>query len=545
MYIRFGLAQLNPITGDFDGNEKLMTDYLTIAKENNIDVLVYPKFSFSGYGSDGLMLREDYLNKEFQTVDHFGRVVADSFSGSIFTTSFDNDNNSVYSSLKLVESRPQIPVTHDMGLDSELFVTTTENDKRVGYAIFSGDSWMKPELVDKALSKVSQFAIVLDAKPYHTESFNETVELLKEHICSKGLKVVYCNLLGGHDECVFDGTSFVMGEDGEVRALGTRFKQGLNVFEISIFDDEVTHHEFIEYSSNSLNSETLYELDCLEAEIWSALCLATNNYIRKNNFSQIVLGLSGGIDSALVLAIASDAIGAQNCHALSMPSEFTAQMSNDDAKTMCSTLKVKYDIVPIRPMYQVIHDSLKPLLEQIETQSKDVTLENLQARVRGVILMALANKKNALVLSTGNKSESATGYCTLYGDMVGAFSVISDVPKTLVYRLAMWRNSQSSTIPQRIIERAPSAELAPGQVDQDSLPPYDVLDQIIDGLLLNDKSSSELKITTSLSPEEIDKTSKLLKISEFKRRQAALGPKISKRSFFSGWNVPVTHKYKF
>lgn len=545
MFIRFGLAQFNPITGDFDGNELLMTQYLEFAKQEGVDILVFPKFAFSGFGSDGLYLRSDFVNKEHQIVEHFGKEVSDNFSGTIFATSFNNENNCVYSTLKVVASTPSLTSKHTKGYDEHIFISTTEGDKRVGYAIFSGDDWKNPEHIEKSLSKATQFAIILDANPYHLESFSETLELLKTNIASKGIKVVYCNLLGGQDEHVFDGLSFALDEGGNIHALGPRFKQGLNIFDLSIYEEESKNQKFISFNKNNLDSEKTYELTSREAEIWSALTLATNNYIRKNGLKEIVLGLSGGIDSAVVLAIASDAIGAQNCHALSMPSEFTAQMSNDDAKKMCDTLNVKYDIVPIKPMYQGLYDAIKPILNSIEPNSKDVTLENLQARVRGVILMAIANRKNALVLSTGNKSESATGYSTLYGDMVGGFSVICDVPKTLVYELAKWRNTRSETIPERIIQRAPSAELAPGQVDQDSLPPYDILDQIIEAMVINDKSSNEISAESGLGKEEIEKTSRLLKISEFKRRQAALGPKISKRSFFSGWNVPVTHKFKY
>jgi NAD+ synthetase len=337
--------------------------------------------------------------------------------------------------------------------------------------------------------------------------------------------VVYANLVGGQDELVFDGASFVMDGEGNITHQFSAFEERLGMVELQ--DGVPLPGE---------QAEVLRE----EASIYQALCLGVRDYITKNRFPGVLLGLSGGIDSALTLAVAVDALGADKVRAVMMPSPYTAQISIDDSREMVELLGVPYEELDIVPTFDALQDTLAPLFKGLPV---DTTEENLQARIRGTLLMALSNKTGSLVLTTGNKSEMTVGYATLYGDMAGGFAVLKDVSKTWVYRLSNWRNVQSRTIPERIITRPPSAELRPDQTDQDSLPPYDVLDAIMACYVERNMSIDEI-VSYGYAAEDVRRVVKLIRIAEYKRRQAPVGIRITDRSFGKDWRYPITVRYQ-
>ena len=339
-----------------------------------------------------------------------------------------------------------------------------------------------------------------------------------------GMAMVYCNMVGGQDELIFDGQSFALDKFGELVAQLPAFKEEL---------------AFIDYQQGNLKPAAITADLSDEASSYQALVLGVQDYIGKNKFPGILLGLSGGIDSALTLAIAVDALGADKVHAVMMPSRYTADISVDDSREMIKILGCKYSEIEIWPIYEAF---MYALSDEFEGQAADTTEENLQARARGTLLMALSNKSGKLVLTTGNKSEMTTGYATLYGDMAGGFAVLKDVAKTLVYRLSSWRNTQGMVIPERIITRPPSAELRPDQTDQDSLPPYETLDAILQAYVEENLSRAEI-IAKGFAKADVDRVVHLLTINEYKRRQAPVGPRITHRAFGKDWRMPITNRF--
>jgi NAD+ synthase (glutamine-hydrolysing) len=349
--------------------------------------------------------------------------------------------------------------------------------------------------------------------------------VLRERVEETRLPALYCNLVGGQDELVFDGASFALDRDGQLAYQANSFAEGL---------------ELVRLQAGCWQGGEKAEAGQLEAEVYEALKLGVRDYLGKNRFPGALIGLSGGIDSALTLAIAVDALGADRVRAVMMPSPYTAQMSLDDSREMVKRLGVRYDEIAIEPAMAVFGDMLAP---QFAGLAEDTTEENLQSRIRGMILMALSNKTGAIVLTTGNKSEMATGYATLYGDMAGGFAVLKDLYKTFVYRLSAWRNTVSPVIPQNIIDRPPSAELKPDQKDQDSLPPYEVLDAIIEAYMERDESPREI-IARGFDATEVRRTVAMLKRNEYKRRQAPVGIRVTQRGFGRDWRYPITSRYQ-
>jgi NAD+ synthase (glutamine-hydrolysing) len=351
------------------------------------------------------------------------------------------------------------------------------------------------------------------------------VETMRDNVCSQGLAMVYANLVGAQDELVFDGSSFVLDASGTVCA------------QLKPFDEDFA---LVQFDGGQPLPQPLPGPQSLEAQVYSALVLGVRDYVGKNGFPGAIIGLSGGVDSALTLAIAVDALGAGRVRAVMMPSPYTAEISWIDSRDMVRRLGVQYDEIPIADCFDAFTRSLQPLFAGLPV---DTTEENLQARIRGTLLMALSNKTGAIVLTTGNKSEMATGYCTLYGDMAGGYAVIKDIVKTLVYRLCDFRNSLSDVIPERILTRAPSAELRPDQVDQDSLPPYDVLDGILRLYMEEGQGVAEL-LAAGYRKEDVDRITRLIKINEYKRRQAPVGPRVTHRAFGRDWRYPITSRFK-
>ena len=371
--------------------------------------------------------------------------------------------------------------------------------------------------------------MALNASPFHLNKLNERLDVVRENVSRIGLPVLFCNLVGGQDELVFDGGSFALNAKGELAAQALQFEEDLL---------------YVDLDGEQLSGRKEQTLS-IEQQAYKALVLGTRDYVHKNGFKGAVLGLSGGVDSALVLAIAADALGKENVRAVMMPSRFTSDASLEDASACAKALGVTLETIEIDPLFEGFKSSLAKVFKGL---SEDVTEENLQARIRGMLLMAISNKTGALVLSTGNKSEISVGYCTLYGDMAGGFSVIKDVVKGLVYRLCRERNARAlaaggkPVIAERILTRAPTAELRENQTDQDSLPAYDALDDMIARYVEGNESREDL-IAAGHPQADVDRVLKLIRISEYKRRQAAPGPRITPRAFGRDWRYPLTNGF--
>jgi len=394
------------------------------------------------------------------------------------------------------------------------------------------DAWFDAP-ASQAKAAGAQLLAVINASPFHVGKGDEREQAMRARVNATGLPLVYAHLVGGQDEVVFEGRSFALNADGGVAARAMGFTEELLVLDVSQNQCLKLHGPVASQGS-------------FEADLWHALVLGVRDYVGKNGFPGVLLGLSGGIDSALVLAIAVDALGAEKVRAVMMPSPYTAEISSIDARDMAHRLGVRYEEMSIVPEFEAFLSSLK---SDFEGTSLDATEENIQARIRGTLLMALSNKFGSIVLTTGNKSEMATGYCTLYGDMAGGFAVIKDVAKTLVFKLARWRNAHDpydtgiEPIPERIITRPPSAELRPDQKDQDSLPPYEVLDEIVSRFMENDQSSEHI-VAAGFDPDVVDKVTRLIRLNEYKRRQSPVGIRVTHRSFGKDWRYPITNKFR-
>jgi NAD+ synthase (glutamine-hydrolysing) len=371
----------------------------------------------------------------------------------------------------------------------------------------------------------AEVLLVPNGSPYHLNKQRTRYDVVRARIAETGMPVVFCNIVGGQDELVFDGASFVMD------AAGTVTQQ------FAKFEDTVA---LVNIGGGKPEPGAIAAALSTEAEVYRALCLGVRDYLGKNGFPGAILGLSGGVDSALTLAIACDALGADKVRALMMPSQYTADISWLDSRDMVQRLGVRYDEIAIRPVYDAF---MTALAGEFRGRNADTTEENLQARIRGTLLMALSNKYGSIVLTTGNKSEMAVGYSTLYGDMAGGFAVIKDIAKTLVYRLARYRNTLSEVIPERILTRAPSAELRPDQTDQDSLPAYEVLDAIMEAYTEHNLSSAQI-VAQGYAADDVSKVVRLIRMSEYKRRQSPVGIRITPRAFGRDWRYPITSKFQ-
>jgi NAD+ synthase (glutamine-hydrolysing) len=403
---------------------------------------------------------------------------------------------------------------------------------RVGLLICE-DAWFE-EPAHLAKDAGAQMLAVINASPFHIGKGYEREAVMAQRVQATGLPLVYAHLVGGQDEVVFEGHSFALNADASLAARASSFREDLFALQV------------MRGAAGLALSGAIEPVRSPEADLWDALVLGVRDYIGKNGFPGVLLGLSGGIDSALVLAVAVDALGAGKVRTVMMPSPYTADISWLDAREMAQRMGVRYDEISIVPEFEAFKASLS---KDFAGLALDTTEENIQARIRGTLLMALSNKFGSIVLTTGNKSEMATGYCTLYGDMAGGFAVIKDLAKTTVFKLARWRNAHNpygtcaDPIPDRIITRPPSAELRPDQTDQDSLPPYEVLDAILERYMENDQSIESL-ISDGFAREDVEKVTRLIKINEYKRRQSPVGIRVTHRSFGKDWRYPITNRFR-
>ncbi|MDD3884725.1 MAG: NAD+ synthase [Gallionella sp.] len=531
--MKIAVAQVNSVVGDLAGNAAKIFQRAEEAKRAGATLLLTPELSLCGYPPEDLLLRDGFN----QACDQALQTLASQLSGITVIVGHPHElAGHRYNAASVLRDGHVVAIYHKHVLPNyAVFDEQRYFDVGSAPCVFEhegvrfglnicADVWA-PAAMRDAREAGAEVVLVLNASPYAMQKQAGRYRTLRERIQENGLPVVYANLVGGQDELVFDGGSFAMNADGTLVALAPRFEEALLPVEIG--------------ESLSLSGPQAPALT-EEAEVYGALCLGVRDYIGKNGFPGVLLGLSGGIDSALTLAVAVDALGADKVRAVMMPSPYTAQISLDDSREMVRILGVRYDELSIEPIFQSYLDGLHA---ELAGQVPDTTEENLQARIRGNLLMALSNKFGALVLTTGNKSEMTVGYATLYGDMAGGFAVLKDVSKLLVYRLARYRNSLGRVIPERIITRPPSAELRPDQTDQDSLPAYEVLDAIMACYVEQNLSVGQI-VARGYAEADVRRVVRLIRISEYKRRQSAVGVRITERSYGKDWRYPITAKYQ-
>ena len=555
------LAQINATVGDLPGNVRLLAQAARRAHDQGAKVVLAPELALTGYPPEDLLLRPAFMAACEQALLELAAAVADCEGlhlvvghPSIWTAAEDVRSKSYslpgrFNSASVLQAGQVLATYHKRELPNyQVFderryfasgrdagqpaVVFEANGLRYGLLICE-DAWFdEPAAAAKAAG--AEVLCVLNASPFHVDKHGEREARMAERARLLGLPLLYAHLVGGQDEVVFDGASFAVDAQGRVQARAASFESEVLMLSLD---------------GQGGVSGPLTEVPSPEAQVWSALVMGVRDYVGKNGFPGALIGLSGGVDSALVLAVAVDALGADRVRAVMMPSAYTAEISWLDSRDMVARLGVRYDEIAISPMFEAFRTALAA---QFAGLKEDTTEENIQARVRGTLLMALSNKTGAIVLTTGNKSEMATGYCTLYGDMAGGFAVIKDVAKTLVYRVCAWKNAQPNlradgsigpVIPERILTRAPSAELRPDQTDQDSLPPYDVLDAILSRYMEGDQGVEEI-VAAGFERSDVERVTWLIKVNEYKRRQAPVGIRITHRAFGRDWRYPITSKFR-
>ena len=558
---RICIAQLNFVVGDISGNAEKIIDACSKAYARGARLVLTPELSLCGYACEDLFLRPSFIKacdealvricRELARYKDLHVVVGHPSGGDLRTRSVSTplrqNKASVLSEGLVVASYAKRELPNYQVFDERRYFAPGSEPcvfevlgVKIGLLICE-DAWFENPAHSTAKAG-AQLLAVLNASPFHVGKGSEREQAMRERVSETGLPLIYAHLVGGQDEVVFEGRSFVLDAGGSVVGRAKSFEE--DHFDIDLVMAESTptlpKPKAIQLSAR-ITVEGTTELD-----LWHALVLGVRDYINKNGFPGVIIGLSGGIDSALVMAIAVDALGPEKVRAVMMPSPYTAEMSWVDAKEMALRLRVRYDEISIKPEFDAF---LKSLEDEFRGLAIDTTEENIQARIRGTLLMALSNKMGSIVLTTGNKSEMATGYCTLYGDMAGGFAVIKDVAKMMVFRLARWRNENdpfnrgSDPIPERIITRPPSAELRPDQTDQDSLPAYEILDAILERYMEQDMDVEQI-VLAGYARADVERVTRLIKISEYKRRQSPIGIRITHRSFGKDWRYPITNRFK-
>lgn len=531
------MAQLNLYVGDIAGNLTKLIDAATTARDKlHADVIVFPELSITGYPPEDLLFRKSFIEDAMHAMESFQQSVRDIYCviGHPYLTSqgLYNACSVIYNQTLLGHYAKQHLPNYGVFDEYRYFIPGRTpcvipiKGIPVGIVICE-DLWHNGP-IQQAAAHGARLILSPNASPFEINKDTERQRILSIRAKADHIPIVYVNCVGGQDELVFDGGSMIINTDGTVCQHAGFFAEKLFPADIEVTNLTTKIH----CQSYAEPSE--------EEIIYQSLVLGVRDYIHKNHFPGALIGLSGGIDSALTLAIAVDALGSDRVKAILMPSRYTAAMSTEDALTLASNLQVAHETISIEPVFNSFLSTLTP---SFNGKKADVTEENLQSRCRGVILMALSNKTGSLVLTTGNRSELAVGYATIYGDMAGGFAVLKDIPKTLVYRLAHYRNQISPVIPSRIIERAPSAELAPNQKDQDSLPPYNVLDQILELYINQEKSTDEI-IQQGFDAATVKKIVSLINRNEYKRRQAPVGVRINHKAFSRDRRYPITTGYK-
>ena len=533
------LAQINLLVGDVQGNAaQVIATARSAHAELGADLVLFPELTLSGYPPEDLLLHRGFRR---QVEAGLARVRAEAGAAAVMVGFPEYTRGGIYNSAALIAAGEVAAIHRKAELpnykvfdEKRYFHAGTQptvvefKGVRVGLLVCE-DIW-EPEAVQLARAAGAQLLAVINASPYEIHKQREREDVARARVTDVGLPLAYVNLLGGQDELVFDGNSFVMGAEGEVVLRAPPFEAG----SFGVRFERDARGRMVPRAG-----EVAPELSD-EASVYRALTLGVRDYVGKHGFPGVVMGLSGGVDSALTLAIAVDALGAERVQAVMMPSRYTSSMSLEDAAEQARTLGVRYSVLPIEAMFE---STLATLRSEFAGREPDATEENIQSRCRMLLLMGISNKTGRMLLTTGNKSEMAVGYATLYGDMAGGFAPIKDCSKGLVYRLASYRNSLARVIPQRVIDRPPSAELRPGQKDSDSLPPYEVLDAILEAFIEEDLSVDEIE-ERGFDRATVARVLDLVKRNEYKRRQAPPGVRVSRRAFGRDWRYPITSGYR-
>lgn len=543
--MKVALAQLNTTVGDIDGNEDKILEAYRRGVQSGVELAVFPELTVTGYPPRDLLHRSGFIYRNFEAVERLaaqagavGMVVG--YVGNHEGGPGRDATNSVallQNGRILATRHKTLLPTYDVFDEDRYFEPATSNapvlfnGQKIGLTICEDvwndeDFWTRRRYavnpVVDLVNQGAQLVVNISASPWHLDKNETRRSMLTKMAVKIKCPLLFCNSVGGNDELIFDGNSIAFNAAGNLIAQARRFEE-----DFILVNTEST--EALDYKTNAP-----------EKDLYRALVLGLRDYIHKCGFKAVVLGLSGGIDSALTAALAVEALGAENVHGISLPSQYSSQHSLDDARVLAENLGIRYDVVPIEPAFESVKGALAGLFEG---RAEDTAEENIQARLRGVLLMAMSNKFGSLLLTTGNKSELAVGYCTIYGDMCGGLAVISDVPKTVVFSLCRWINRNLEIIPENTIAKPPSAELRPDQKDADSLPPYDILDKILEAYVVDGKSRAEIA-EAGFDPAVVNRIARLIDLNEYKRRQAAPGLKVTSKAFGMGRRIPVAQRYR-
>ncbi len=573
--LRIGMAQINATVGDFADNTRKILEAVAEARSLGVDLITFPELAICGYPPEDLLFKPQFIEENLKSLDH----IVEHSSGLNMVVGFVDAKEDIYNAAAVIHDGKLVGVYHKIYLpnygvfdEDRYFQSGREYPVYIIDGVAVGiniceDIWYEGGPATAQAYSGAEVLVNISASPYHFGKRDSRERMLGTRASDNVAIIAYNNLVGGQDELVFDGNSMVLDEKGQLIAMGKQFEEDLIVVDLDVEavfrarlhdprwrKETLLLEEKRWHGSRIVVSEVpsvapkpplpqrQLQVRGLPGEVYDALVLGTGDYILKNGFSKVVIGLSGGIDSSLVAAIAVDALGASNVVGVAMPSRYSSPASISDAESLVRNLGIKLLTIPIEKVFQAY---LETLATPFEGTEPNVAEENIQARIRGNILMALSNKFGWLVLTTGNKSEMATGYTTLYGDMAGGFAVIKDVPKTMVYELASYRNSLagSELIPSAIIDKPPSAELKPDQQDADTLPPYDLLDPVLTAYVEEDKSVEQI-IAKGFDKEVVERAARLVDQSEYKRRQAPPGIKITPRAFGRDRRLPITNRFK-
>lgn len=554
IHIRIACCQMNSTVGDLGGNSEKILRYTQQAYESGAEIVIFPELAITGYPPEDLVLKESFVRDNVKKVKEIAREVKDIIAVIGFV---DRVESNIYNAAAIIHQArikaiyhkrllPNYGVFDEMryfvpGDKSPVYKVATEKGTFIFGISICEDIWKDNGPVPQQAGKGASFIININASPYHMEKIKLREKIVTRIAKENNVYIVYTNMVGGQDELVFDGQSFAVSPQGTIIARAPAFEENIFFVDINVPGKTVSKRtDFFLGDRKKKDIPVLISKHLLpEQEVYCSLVLGLKDYVNKNGFKKVVIGLSGGIDSALVCTIAVDALGKDSVVGVFMPSRFTSTRSERDVKHLTKNLGIQLLKIPIEEIFTAYLNTLQPFFKN---KAPDITEENIQARIRGNLLMALSNKFGYLVLTTGNKSEISTGYATLYGDMAGGFAILKDVPKTLVYKLAKFRNTTGGVIPESILEREPTAELRRNQKDTDSLPPYEILDRILK-LYVEQNKSIESIIKDGFEKEIVERVAKMVDRSEYKRRQSPPGIKITPRSFGKDRRMPITNRY--
>ncbi|OGF45987.1 MAG: NAD+ synthase [Candidatus Firestonebacteria bacterium RIFOXYC2_FULL_39_67] len=537
--MRIAACQINTTVGDFAGNAAKIKEFIERSKAVKADIAIFPELTIPGYPPEDLLLKQKFIKDNIDTLKEISSFV----KGISAVIGFvDKVGKELYNAAAVVTDGKVTGIYHKMNLpnygvfDEKRYFKQGEKPfiadiKGVNIGLnICEDIWLEDGPVKTEASDGAEVIITINASPYHAGKVLEREKIIQKRAKDNGVYIVYANMVGGQDELVFDGYSMAVDKNGRILTHADGFKEELLIIDIPLGVKEEKPEV----------PEKISKILPLAEEVYTALTVGTRDYILKTGFKKVVIGLSGGIDSAIVAAIARDALGKENVTGVFMPTRFSSKESKEDAEDLAKNLGINFKIIPIEDIFKLYLDLLTPFFEG---KKPDTTEENLQARIRGNIMMALSNKFNRIVLTTGNKSEMSTGYATLYGDMAGGFAVIKDVPKMLVYEISRYRNKISPVIPENVLIKAPTAELRDNQKDSDSLPEYSELDPILKLYIEEDLDCKQIS-GKGFKPETVAKVARLVDLSEYKRRQSPPGIKITPKAFGRDRRMPISNKYR-